>query len=101
MTIDHSQTINSTTYTDASALPKIDSVVNEIVHYIIFSTSDLQSAYHQVPMYDERTQLTIFGACDKLYQFRRIPFVMTNGVACCQRTTDHTIQEVQLRETYA
>ena len=50
MVIDYSQTINKFTLLDAFPLPRIDDLVNEMAQYRVFSTVDLRSAYHQVPL---------------------------------------------------
>ena len=46
LAIDYSQTINRFTELDAFPLPRISETVNEIAQYKVFSTLDLQSAYH-------------------------------------------------------
>ena len=48
--IDYSQTINLYTDLDAYPLPRIDKIVNELSKYKLFSTYDLKSAYHQIPL---------------------------------------------------
>ena len=50
MVIDYSQTINRYTQLDAYPLPDIENMVREIAKYSVFSTVDLRSAYHQVPL---------------------------------------------------
>ncbi|GFW84309.1 retrovirus-related Pol polyprotein from transposon 17.6 [Trichonephila clavipes] len=41
-----------------------------------------------------------FEACGKLYQFLRVPFGVTNGVACFQRVIDKIIEDEGLTLTY-
>jgi len=48
--IDYSQTVNLHTNLDAYPLPRIDEMVNKLSKYKYFSTYDLKSAYHQVPL---------------------------------------------------
>lgn len=67
----------------------------------MFSTIDLRSAYHQVPIKQEDKSYTAFEACGRLYQFTRVPFGVTNGVACFQRIMDSFIEEEGLDGTYA
>ena len=62
-------------------LPRIDDLVNEMAQYPVFSTVDLRSAYHQVPLKDEDKPYTAFEASGCLYQFTRLLFGVTNGVA--------------------
>ena len=76
-------------------------MVNKIAKYKIFSTLDLRSAYHQVPLRNEDKPYTAFEACGTLYQFTRIPFGVTNGVASFQRIIDAMIASEHLETTYA
>ena len=48
--IDYSQTINRFTQLDAYPLPRIEDQVAELSKCKFFSTLDLKSAYHQVPL---------------------------------------------------
>nr|XP_027217256.1 uncharacterized protein LOC113809744 [Penaeus vannamei] len=82
-------------------LPRIDETVNKIAQYRVFSTIDLRSAYHQVAIKDTDKLYTALEAGGKLYQFARIPFGVTNGVACFQRIMDSLIKEEGLVGTYA
>ena len=52
LAIDYSETINRFTLLDGYPLPRIDETVNKIAQYHVFSTIDLCSAYHQVPIRD-------------------------------------------------
>ncbi|XP_066963203.1 uncharacterized protein [Macrobrachium rosenbergii] len=71
MVVDYSETINKFTYLDAYPLPNIDDLVNEIAKYKVFSSVDLKSAYHLVPLPEEDRPYTAFEADSGLYQFTR------------------------------
>ena len=101
MVVDYSQTINRFTHLDAFPLPRIDHMIEKIARYKFFSTLDLKSAYHQVPIRESDQIYTAFEACGRLYQFRRIPFGVTNGVACFQRVIDNIILNANLKDTFA
>ena len=101
LAIDYSQTINRFTLLDAYPLPRIDVTVEKISQFRHFSTIDLKSAYHQIPIKDSDKQYTAFEACGSLYQFTRIPFGVTNGVACFQRIMDSFITDEKLEGTFA
>ena len=96
MVIDYSQTINRFTQLDAFPLPFISDMINNISQYRVFSTIDLQSAYHQVPLRKEERPYTAFEASNGLYQFTRVPFGVTNGVACFQREMSDFVREEKL-----
>lgn len=101
LVIDYSMTINKFTDLDAFPLPNIETVVSKVSKYKIFSQIDLKSAYHQVPILEKEKIYTAFEACGKLYQFTRIPFGITNGVAAFQRTLDFIISKEKLEGTFA
>ena len=101
LVVDYSQTVNRFTEPDAYPLPKISELVNQVAQYKMFSTVDLRSAYHQVPIRVEDRPFTAFEANKQLFQFRRIPFGVTNGVACFQRIMDQFIQDNGLTDTFA
>ena len=98
--VDYSQTINQYTELDAYPLPRIDDMINNLAHYKVFSTFDLRNAYHQVPILKDDRKYTGFEANCRLYQFRRIPFGVTNGVAVFQRLMDNIIKEEKLKDTF-
>ena len=75
-------------------------MINNLAHYKVFSTSDLQKAYHQVPILKDGRKYTGFKSNDRLYQFRWIPLGVTNGVAVFQRLMDNIIKEEKLKDTF-
>ena len=101
MVVDYSQTINRFTLLDAYPLPHMNNLIQKIASYRVFTTVDLRDAYHQIPIRDSDKPYTAFEACGNLYQFRRIPFGVTNGVACFQRVIDEIIRQENLRDTFA
>jgi hypothetical protein len=101
LVIDYSQTINRFTCLDAYPLPRVDELVNKISQYRYFSTIDLKSVYHQVPIKQEDRLYTAFEADGGLHQFTRMPFGVTNGVAQFQRTMDIFIVKEKLKDTFA
>ena len=101
LVIDYSETINKFTQLDAYPMPRIDDTVNAVAQYSVFSTVDLKSAYHQVPIKNKERKYTAFEANHRLYQFRKIPFGVTNGAAAFQRSMDTFISEEALEDTFA
>nr|VZI48276.1 unnamed protein product [Spirometra erinaceieuropaei] len=100
MVVDYSQTINRYTLLDAYPSPRIDEMVERIANYDTYSTLDLKSAYHQIPIRVKERPYTAFEACGRLYHFCRIPFGVTNGVACFQRTIDDIIARERLKNIF-
>ena len=100
LAIDYSQTINRFTLLDAFPLPRISNMVNKIAQCRVFSTTDLRSAYHQVPLKEADKPYTAFEARGNLYQFTRLPFGVTNGVACFQREMMKFVDENGLEASF-
>ena len=93
--IDYSRTINRFTQLDVYPLPRIHDLVSKLAEYQIYSTLDLKSAYHQIR--EEEKAFTAFEGNGKLYQFCRVPFGVTNGVAAFQRTINDIIDHNNLK----
>ena len=101
LVVDYSQTINRFTLLDAYPLPRLDKMAESISKYKYYSTFDLKSAYHQIPLREDEKEYTAFEADGNLYQFKRVPFGVTNGVAAFQRTIDNIIKEEKLQASFA
>ena len=101
MVVDYSQTVNRCTLLDAHPLPNINEQISEIAKWNVFSTLDLKSAYYQIPLCPADRPFTAFEADGRLYQYTRLPFVVTNGVSCFQRIVDNLIEKYKLIGTYA
>ncbi len=101
MVIDYSRTINKFSFLDAFPLPRIDDMAFEVSQSKIYSTFDLKSAYHQIPIQEQEKQFTAFEANGNLYQFTRIPFGVTNGVSAFQRVISELIRKHKLTQTWA
>ena len=93
LVVDYSLTINKFTKLDAYPLPNIDDMAQKVAQFSVYSSFDLKSAYHQIPLRDPDKPFTAFEAAGRLYQFTRIPFGVTNGVASFQRTVDKIIEK--------
>jgi len=93
---DYSQTINRFTLLDAFPLPNINELINQIAQFRVFSTVDMKSAYHEIPLREEYKPYIAFEASVGLYQFTHLPFGVANGVACFQRIMTQFVQEEKL-----
>ena len=100
MVVDYSDTINRFTELDAYPMPNINKMVDDIAQYNIFSTLDLKSAYHQIPINHADRKFTAFEVSGKLFQFTRLPFGVTNGVSAFQRSIDYIIEKENLTDTF-
>ena len=79
----------------------MEDLAQEIAKYKIYSSLDLKSAYHQIPIKEEDKTYAAFESNGKFYQFCRILFGVTNGVACFQKIIDKIIKENNSTGVYA
>ena len=101
LVIDYSQTINKFTQLDAYPLPLTQDVVNNVAQYKIYSTLDMSSAYHQVELPTSDRMYTAFQADGSLWQWKRIPFGLSNAVPAFQRIVDDIIKQNDCKGTFA
>ena len=99
--VDYSQTINLFTQLDAYSLPRIDDLVNKLSAYRVLSTFDLKSAYHQIPILESGKRYTAFEAGEKLWEFNRILFGVTNGIPQFQRKMDEIVEINKVKDTFS
>ena len=99
--IDYSQTINKFTQLDAYPLPFMQDVVYNVAQYKIYSTLDMPSAYHQVEIPSSNRMYTAFQADGSLWQWKRIPFGLSNAVPASQRIVDDITKQNDCKGTFA
>ena len=84
--IDYSQTVNQYTEVYVYPLPRTDDMITNLAKYRVFSTFDLNNAYHQFPICDSDKKYTGFEENGWLYQFTRIPFGVSSARYCIPKT---------------
>ena len=82
---------------DAYPIPQIKEIVSELSRYKVFTTIDLKSAYHQIELNPRDREYTAFQSGNELYQWRRLPFGLTNAVPEFQRAINHFIKQNSLK----
>src|SRR5207247_2014439 len=83
--------LNDCTVKDAYPLPRITDCLDALSEGKYFSTFDLRSGYFQVEMEERDREKTSFVTRGGLYQFKVMPFGVTNGPATFQRLMDLTL----------
>ena len=95
MCVDYRQ-LNSLTKRDAYPLPRIDVCLDAMSNAKWFSTFDLRSSYHQVPVELEDRDKTAFICPRGMYRFKTMPFGLVSAGATFQRLMDIVLTGLNL-----
>lgn len=76
---------NKSVVIDSHPLPHIEEVFHELRGAQMFSTVDLQNAYHQIPLHVESRDLTAFITHDGLFRFTKVPYGLASAPSAFQR----------------
>lgn len=86
--------LNSLTQKDAYPLPRIDTCLDTLSGAAWYSTFDLRSGFHQVPVNPRDINKTAFICHRGSYRFPRMPFGMCNAPATFQRLMDTVLKNL-------
>ena len=88
------RTLNNNIVPECYPLPRIDEILYGLRGAKIFTSLDLRSAFHQVPLSDESKELTAFTLNFRKYQFKSLPFGLTNSPSVSQAIISNTLASI-------
>uniref|UniRef100_A0A1Y1L0V4 RNA-directed DNA polymerase n=1 Tax=Photinus pyralis TaxID=7054 RepID=A0A1Y1L0V4_PHOPY len=84
--------INKVTVKDAYPIPQVSATLDKLKNAKYLSTIDIKSAFYQIPLEEDSKQFTAFTIPNRgLFQFKRLPFGLSNSPATWQRCIDKVI----------
>jgi hypothetical protein len=90
--------LNRITRRDAYPLPRIDDVVDMLEGSCYFSTIDTIAGYWQVEMDEQDKEKTAFVTQRGLYQFKVMPFGLSNAPGTFQRLMDKVLKGLNWKQ---
>lgn len=87
--------LNLVTVPDAYGLPRIQDCLDAVSGATLFSTFDVTSSYHQIPVKESDIPKTAMVTKYGLFEYLRLPFGVTNGPGTCQRLMELILQGLQ------
>ncbi|EHN00133.1 YGR109W-B-like protein [Saccharomyces cerevisiae x Saccharomyces kudriavzevii VIN7] len=93
-------TLNKATISDPFPLPRIDSLLNRIGNARVFTTLDLHSGYHQIPMEPKDCYKTAFVTPPGKYEYTVMPFRLVNAPSTFARYMADIFRELRFVNVY-
>lgn len=85
--------LNSITQKDRYPLPLIDETLTRLTKAKIFTKIDIRQAFHRIRMAEGDEKLTAFRTRYGAYQYKVLPFGLTNGPSTFQRFINNTLHD--------
>ena len=76
---------NKAIVADCHPLPHMDELFSNLRRATVFSSIDLASAYHQLPLHPESCDITAFITHEGLFSFFRVPFGLASAPSAFQK----------------
>jgi hypothetical protein len=86
--------LNAITKKNRYSLPLIDETLARLAKAKIFTKLDICQAFHRIYMSPESEKLTAFRTRYSLFQYKVLPFRLTNGLATFQGYINDTLRDL-------
>ncbi|UYV75641.1 hypothetical protein LAZ67_13000826, partial [Cordylochernes scorpioides] len=84
--------VNELISSDVHPLPRIEDILDRLAQAKYFSTTDISSAYWQVPIHPDSRPLLAFATFEGLYQPTRLPFGLKTSPQIYERAISQVLQ---------
>jgi len=88
--------LNNLTQKDVYPLPRVETCLDTLSNAVWYSTFDLRSGFHQVPVNPRDVNKTTFVCHRGTYRFPKMPFGLCNAPATFQRLMDTVLSGLNL-----
>uniref|UniRef100_A0AB38Z1R9 RNA-directed DNA polymerase n=1 Tax=Pitica errantivirus TaxID=3078414 RepID=A0AB38Z1R9_9VIRU len=85
--------LNEQTIDDRYPMPQIEEILDSLGKSEYFSTLDLKSGFHQIPMDPKHIEKTAFSTDKGHFEFTRMPFGLKNAPATFQRAMNNILAD--------
>lgn len=92
--------LNAVTVPDTYPIPDINATLASLGNAKFFTTIDLTSGFHQIPMKSSDIPKTAFSTMNGKFEFLRLPFGLKNAPAIFQRMIDDVLKEYIGKKCY-
>ncbi|CAH2084482.1 unnamed protein product [Euphydryas editha] len=86
--------LNEITIKDRFPLPRIDDCLDRLGTNKYFTSLDMATGFHQIPLDPESIPLTAFVTPEGHYQYRKMPYGLANAPVVYQRIISKTLREL-------
>jgi len=76
---------NKVIVADSHLLPYIEELLSELRGVLVFSTIDLASAYHQLPLHEDSRDPTAFITHKGIFRYCRVPYGLASAPSAIQK----------------